>query len=69
MKKNKKSFDVPILFLIYKNPKITEAITKYLSEIRNVGDAVPSYPKCKNQDGYIIIADRDGAELSRHQVT
>ena len=57
------------LGIFYPDPKITEAISKYLSEIRNVGDAVPSYPKCKNQDGYIIIADRDGAELSRHQVT
>ena len=34
MKKNKKSFDVPILFLIYKNPRITEVTFNQIRKIK-----------------------------------
>ena len=57
------------LGIFYPDRKITEAISKYLSETRNAGGAVPSYPKCKKEDGFIIIADGNGTELSRQQIT
>lgn len=61
MKKNKKSFDVPILFLIYKNSKITEATFNQIRKIKPTRLFIAA-------DGPVSERDREECELTRKVV-
>jgi len=58
MKKNKKVFDVPILFLIYKNPKITQLTFNQIKKIKPTMLFISA-------DGPASDNDRDECELTR----
>ena len=51
----------------YPNSKIVNAIEKYLNEVRQHGDPVPSYNKTSVEDDVVIVRDPAGDELFRQQ--
>jgi len=49
----------------YPNSKIVNAIEKYLNEVRQHGDPVPSYNRSTIEDDAVVIRDPAGDELYR----